>query len=718
MIKRRLLLIALVALALALATLGAYAAVTDPIVYSIELDPDKLSAPGTINVTITISNSGSEDMKDPIVLYDPSAKIVEDFGTNGSAVLKAGESKTWTGTCDVSQRMLDSGAVVYYAKYNLYNESGEAVPQSPAIRGVISAQAAEVDLDVRRTISPSAAPEGQTVIVKYELQNSGTVALKDITIQENKDVYAKKQKIPELKPGQRAEIKFPVKMGKKDLTSGAKITYKSDKSSKAKTYTVENVKIINGESQLEAVLKSSSKGVPAGEKIKLTLTVKNKGSMAVSDLRVTDPTLGELFVGQEVAEGKTLTLEKEVTLVGDASYTFTIDAVDTSGNPVSAVTESVSVTAVDPNEVLTLDLTATPDKNEVYESPGLVRFSLVVSNTSSVDASDVVIKHGDTEIYTFEKIPAGESRRVTRDTALSMAGKYRFSAVAKDPLDNALSFESNDIQIVFSVPTPPPATSTPEPNPTPVPTFNPVTMPPISHASIGSAPKAVQSVLLPALIAAGVLLLASGALLIIATKRRADQRKAEEAALDHLERAKRRDYASPAEEKKSEEIEAGDETFTAAGEDSLPDFDLPSIDDVEAAKRENDIEGFGRDFYDEDMSGGLDSFANPEQNGSDAYNYESDGYTEGLNDDYSGGSEYYGGYADSADYADYSGGDDGTAYSGNAGYGGYAEDEIDGHVPDDRTDGYAGMASYDSTVVPRPRGRRSRSERDNTSAEV
>lgn len=137
-----------------------------------------------------------------------------------------------------------------------------------------------------------------------------------------------------------------------------------------------------------------------------------------------------------------------------------------------------------------------------------------------------------------------------------MAGKYRFTATAQDPLENTLTFQSNEVQIAFSVPTPAPATATPPPQPTPEPTFSPVTVPPIGHRSVGTVPKTIQAILLPILIIAGVLLITAGVLLILATKRRADQKKASEAAFDHLERAKRRDYVTPAEEEEEQKPEA------------------------------------------------------------------------------------------------------------------------------------------------------------------
>lgn len=71
MMKRRVLILCLAVVAFMLCAACAMAE-TDPIVCDIELSPAKLAGPGTVNVTITISNSGDTDMKDPVVLYDPA----------------------------------------------------------------------------------------------------------------------------------------------------------------------------------------------------------------------------------------------------------------------------------------------------------------------------------------------------------------------------------------------------------------------------------------------------------------------------------------------------------------------------------------------------------------------------------------------------------------------------------------------------------------------
>lgn len=599
MTKRKGLILGLVLAAVMLLAGVAVASEVDPIVCSMELDPNKLAGPGTVNVTITISNSGNTDLKDPVVLYDPAAQIVSDFGTNGAVLLKAGESATWTGTYDVNDRTLENGAVVYFVKYTLYKDSGEAVDQSQPIRAAISLQTAETDIDVKRTISPTVAGEDQEVVVRYDITNSGTVDLTDVTIEENKNIHKEKQTIPLLEPGKTAEVRYTVTMGKEDLTSGATITYKSETESKTQTYTVENQTITYGESSLTAKLTSDVKGVVENGTVTLSLELENTGNVDYSDLRVTDPSLGDVFTNQQLKAGESLTLEKEITVPATAEYQFTVTATDEGGSEMSVVTEPLTVTAVAPEDALTLTVTATADRTEVFEQPGLVRFTLEIANTSQVDATDVVVSHGETEIYTFASIPAGETRTLSRDTALSMAGKFQFTVTAKDPLESTQTFKSNEIQIAFSVPTPAPATPTPPPEPTPDPTFSPATVPPITDPSVGAVPKTIQSILLPVLILAGLLLVASCVLLLIATKRRADQRKASKSAIDQLERAKRRDYVTPAEEEEPEQTE--EETVTvessALDEDDQEDLELPHMKYARSASQPAPVEGEEQEDY-------------------------------------------------------------------------------------------------------------------------
>lgn len=614
---------------------------TDPIVCTMEVSPQNLTAPGPVNITISISNSGDTDMKDPVILYNPINQLVTDFGDNGTAILKAGETKTWTGSWDVNQRTLENGSVVFFVKYTLYKDNGDSYSQSQPIRGKIGYQAADAGIDVKRTISPGTARKGQTVTVKYDIINTGTVSLTNIIVQEHNTINKTPQKIAELKAGETAQVKFPVTMGKKDLTSQAVISYQTAESSTKETVEVAASTIVYGEPAMNAKLTASAKGVAVNGKVTLTLELSNKGNVDYSDLRVTDPTLGEVFSNQSLTKDGSLKLEKEITLTQTTEYQFTITAIDNTGTEVSLATDSLTLTAVDPDQSLHLVVEANPDRTEVYEQPGRVRFSVSVTNDSQVDAKDVEILHGTTRIYTFPSIPAGETRKLTRDAALSMAGKYQFTASTKDALDNTLTFPSNEMRIAFSVPTPAPATPTPAPNPTVEPVFVPQTMPPIRDQSIGRIPKIIQSILLPVLIISGLLLIGSAVLLAIATKRRAEQKKASEAAYDHLERSKRRDYVSPAEVEETAE-EEGKKAKDAADappalksgakrrdsldhdktEVPLDDVELPHMKyvrdayDRKASLEVSEKRRSASSLYDEeDLYGAQDVFADQEQEG-------------------------------------------------------------------------------------------------------
>ena len=608
--KRGLLVLCAWTLALLAMVTFAYAA-EDPVTCTIELSPEYLSGPGEVNVTITISNTTDEDLQDPVILFSPQADIISDFGNGGSAILKAGESQTWSGTYSINDRELDQGFIQYFAKYTIYKENGQATPRSQAIRATVARQEAEVAIDVERTITPSSAHEGQEVQVKYAITNAGTVALTDVSITEHEDINSKTQTVPRLDPGAKVELTYKATMEKTDLTSSAQITYKAEGSSKEQTYTVEEKVIPYAQTNLTANLTSSTKGVVAGGTLTLTLELKNKGSADMSDIRVTDAILGDVFTNQKVDAGKTLTLEKEITLTESCEYQFVVNAIDATGTEVSTASNTLSVTAMNPDDALNLTLTAVPDRTEVYNEPAGVRFTITIVNDSKVDASNVKISHGYVDLYTFESIKAGESRTLSRDTVLSTSGKFQFTATAQDPLENASTFQSNEMQIAVYEPTPVPATPTPPPEPTAEPTFVPATWAPIHHESIGTIPKLIQKILLPALIVAGILLVGSSALLIVAAKKRLENKKASDAAYDHLERARRRDYTvvnpdemAAASKATLSQHRPQDSRDPDLAMDNTEDWDLPPVDALTQPTQQDEFQtesysSFGQGFYGE-----------------------------------------------------------------------------------------------------------------------
>ena len=393
-------------------------------------------------------------------------------------------------------------------------------------------------MEINRTITPTTARKGQTVSVTYDIINTGNVDITDVSIKEDKSISSKSGTIASVPAGEKGSYSFSVAMGTKDLTSQATITYKAG--GKTQTEKKDAATIKYGEVKLTAALSASKKGGVPGDTVKLTLTLKNTGSADYQNVTVTDAVLGELFTGQTVPAGKTVTLEKDITITDSADYQFTVTGQDASGENVETATDRVSVTAVDPAKQVVLQVEAAADRETVYTLPGTVKFRVTVTNVSAVDVSDVTVYASGVQLYSFPSILAGESRDFTRDVSVSMAGQYRFDARVKNQLNETETFESNIIHIAFAQPTPEP-TDAPIVTP-PMPTYEDIPTDDGLPAYVDTVQKALGIAYKVLLVLAAVCL----ALLAIGVVRRIMATLQSNKAQDHLERGSYRDYTQPA----------------------------------------------------------------------------------------------------------------------------------------------------------------------------
>ena len=544
--KRRLIvcLVMILALVAGLASTAAAEAEVDSLKVSIELSSSKLAEPKEITVSIQVTNTGDADMPGPVTLYDPSGKMVEEFG---SPTLTAGASKSWSGKWNVTQSQLDSGKLTFKLKYSLYNAAGELVNKTYNFSHPLTYTGAVTSVEINRTITPTTARKGQTVSVTYDVINTGNVDITDVSIKEDKSISSKSGTIASVPAGEKGSYSFTVTMGTKDLTSQATITYKAG--GKTQTEKKDAATIKYGEVKLTAALSASKKGGVPGDTVKLTLTLKNTGSADYQNVTVTDAVLGELFTGQTVPAGQTVTLEKDITITDSADYQFTVTGQDASGENVETATDRVSVKAVDPAKQVVLQVDASADRETVYTLPGTVKFRVTVTNVSAVDVSDVAVYASGVQLYSFPSILAGESRDFTRDVSVSMAGQYRFDAKVKNQLNETETFESNIIHIAFAQPTPEP-TDAPIVTP-PMPTYEDIPTDDGLPAYVDTVQRALGIAYRVLLVLAAICLL----LLAIGVVRRMQAIHESNKAQDHLERGSYRDYTQPApkgrEEKKS-----------------------------------------------------------------------------------------------------------------------------------------------------------------------
>ncbi len=541
----------------------------DPINVTMALSKSEFTGPDDVTVTIKVSNVGDDSMPGPVYLNYPNGKPVTEFGDGGAVTLGIAGIRTWTGTWRVTQKQLEDGKIVFSVKYPVPTEDGTDVYyKTKTFNKAITYNGAQPGLTVKRSISSDMARKDQKITITYDLSNTGNVTLTNIKLTENKSISSKTATIKSLAANASEQVKFEVTMGSKNLTSSANITYKATGSNETLKYAVDAKVIQFGEAKLTAAVTASSSGVSIGETIKLTVTLKNQGNTSYNNISISDLGLGEIASNLELPAGQTKIIEKDVIMLANSEYVFTVQATDNTGSPVTVSTEKVAVNAVDPNKQLKLTVNATADKMEIYSQPAQVRFDITVTNSSEIEATNVTLRHGSTVLYTFPSIKAGESKRITRDTSISMAGEFRFTAACKDLLNKDVTFDSNPIHIAFSVPTPEP-TNVPQRTPAPL-----VTEPIPTSAGLPAAFTTAKNISLVLFGLFLVLLAGSLLLMIIAFAKRLAQKRQSEAALDHLERGIRRDYTSPSEENFAEAVEYNDEGDDGDGSKSEPTFSL------------------------------------------------------------------------------------------------------------------------------------------------
>ena len=430
----------------------------DPVKLEMALSATRFSGPAEVTVSIRVTNTTDEDMPGPLALYYPTGKMITEFGT---PTLSAGQSLTWEGAWTVTEDQIKAGKVIFAMQYSYLAEDGSIARKQANYYCPIEDAGAVAQVEINRYITPSMARNGQKVSVIYEIVNTGTIDVTDLTIKEASAISKESGKIDLIKAGEKETYTFTVTMAKKDLTSSATVSYKAAGKTYAETLGKQVIKY--GDVKLTATLTADKKGGSQGDTVKLTLKLKNTGKSDYENITVTDATLGTVFSGLTVKAGETLTQEKEITISKSASYQFTVTGAS-SGNTIETATDPLTVTMVDPDKAVGLIVTAQVDEPVVYVLPTVVKFTVSVTNNSAAEAKDVTVSASNVDLYNFESIPAGETRTFVRDVMVEMAGNFRFDARIANQLGETETFSSELIRISHATPTAAP-TAVPIPKP-------------------------------------------------------------------------------------------------------------------------------------------------------------------------------------------------------------------------------------------------------------
>ena len=574
---RKTLLFLAVAMLVLVCTMSALA-LTDAssIGFELNIDPSTLKAPGPVTAKVTITNNGTQDITVPMTLYDADDKIVTAAFDGGVlALLPAGESRSWEGQWNVSKKHLDAGKISFNLRLNTTDTTGAIAQVSiPAAVPVIF-QGEKVELAVSRTISPEIVRPNSTVTVTYDLVNNGTVKLTNISIKENSLISTRAQTVKTLEPGASYTLKFEKNVANAGVESSAVVTYYRDGAKTQLRQTVDMIQIPVAKPGFSAELTVDKDSVIIGEKVILTLTMKNEGNIDYTGIKVIDARLGEVFTNLSLPAGQTLVQTKEITMMVPTAFRFNISLTDNTGVTQTVTTDEIKVSAYKEGQIMRLNAQLTADRENVDELPGFVRMSVKVTNDSNTPAKPVNLYHGSERIASIEVLAPGQSTIITREFNISQAGNFRFEVRTVDSLNNTVSFDSNEISISLASVTASPTKLVPE-------TIAPVvTFSPIPASGDDSALAKGKNALFILVWVLGLLLAGGLVLFLISSFMRTRAKIQSDAAYDHLQLEPKRDFADPSTyQEANEEAADSNETGTIEGKELpktgiLEDIELP-----------------------------------------------------------------------------------------------------------------------------------------------
>ena len=381
-------------------------------------DPSSLSDSGTVNVSGRLTNGTEKNIESVLVeCGDVQLEINE--------TIAAGASRSFTlNNVSVSRGQLDQDITV----------SATWPEGSSTGTFKVASKQETVSVAFTRTASSRTVQKGDTVRLTYDIKNTGTATLTNLTLTDS-CVDGTIASGVTLAAGESKQYTAQVRVNS-DVSSVPKITYTAGGSSRSKS--LDALKITIAEAKLSMTATADKTEVDVGDKVTFTIKLQNDSAVAISGIRVMDNsgTVVRSSANLAATTGSTpkvLTITHEMTI--DAAQSVSFSASFTANGQTQTVnTDPIDITiagAVDP-DVTPLELSVSADP-AVPTFPGDVTFTATVTNTSSVALQNVVVSEAQLgQLGTAASLAAGASQTFTKTVTVSTAGTYAFTATAND----------------------------------------------------------------------------------------------------------------------------------------------------------------------------------------------------------------------------------------------------------------------------------------------
>jgi uncharacterized repeat protein (TIGR01451 family) len=408
-------------------------------------DRDAVAAPGTVNYTYTVKNTGNVTLTE-VALTDNKIPSV----TLGKTKLAVGEEVTVTGTYDVTQAHIDAGESIVNVATLTANQN---IPVTQASKTVTITQTPSAS--ITKVADQEAVATPGTVNYTYTVKNTGNVTLTEVTLTDNK--------IP------------LVTLGQTELAVGEEVTVTG-------TYDVTQAHIDAGESIVNVATLTANQNIPVTQASKTvtieqkpnasiikiadpkvfskpgtvtyTYTVKNTGNVTLTNVTLSDNKIDTVSLGQktklEVGEEVTVTKTVDVTQAHiDAGESIVNVATLTAKTPNQDPLTKTTTETISFNQTPGLTISKSAQETTYSEVGDEITYTVKIKNTGNVSLTGIVV--ADPMVASMPN-PTGDSNNPgTLDVGETWTYTYTYSVKQSDiddgKVENTASVKTNEVTV-------------------------------------------------------------------------------------------------------------------------------------------------------------------------------------------------------------------------------------------------------------------------------
>lgn len=417
----------------------------------ISFEPTSLMEPGTISLTITLTNSG-DDIEE--VSLNLEGEELVDFGN-----MPSGDFKEYDVEYEITSSKIGAPLEVK-AEYVYQGEVHE-------ISRVMTVEQREANINVSTVVKvdKTAVPYNGQVNFTFAIENQGDVAITDAQLSDSSLNGGKVIGTTfSLEPAEAKMIPYTGTIIK-DITVKPVLRYKA--AGKSYSKDLEEIKVFLSESDMKITASTASTNVAANEEVEFKLELKNTGNVDLKNVKLYDSSDKKLALSDtRLAVNGTLTATPKLKFSESQSglffyvraedqtgqsYEFNSNeldiAVTSPAQPSSTPSPAPTPTSIDYATLLGIEVEC--DKPRL-EAPGDVVFTVKVQNKSDESFKNVVISETTLgNIDTSSTLAPGE-KIFTETTKVETESSYVFSVSATSPDGKEITIKSPAVRVLFT----------------------------------------------------------------------------------------------------------------------------------------------------------------------------------------------------------------------------------------------------------------------------